>query len=135
MTAAMKAPAFPAVAWAASAAQRFLCRLRQLQPAGGLQSLGLPPPPASAAQVVSGDQAGTILMWNAQNGACEGGFAFSGSSASPGGGGGGSVGNAGASKLTAMAFDSNQRRLLTASEAGGCAGREGRVLGFLRLIA
>jgi hypothetical protein len=54
-------------------------------------------------QVVSGDQTGCILMWNAQNGQCEGGFSFSGGSGS---------------KLTALAFDANQRRLLTASEAG-----------------
>ncbi|GAB4819533.1 hypothetical protein N2152v2_006579 [Parachlorella kessleri] len=53
--------------------------------------------------VVSGDQAGGILMWNAQNGQCEGGFSFNGGSSL---------------KLTAMAFDANQRRLLTASETG-----------------
>lgn len=79
-------------------------------------------------QVVSGDQSGNILMWNAQTGSCEGGFAFN--AAASGGGGGSSMAGAraaggaeGGVKLTAMGFDANQRRLLTASEAGACRGR------------
>lgn len=70
-------------------------------------------------QVVSGDQSGNILMWNAQSGECEGGFSFCSTGGGFSGGGGGCQAGAGGSgKLTAMAFDANQRRLLTASEAG-----------------
>eukprot|EP00887_Chlorella_sp_A99_P002238 scaffold10.g2238.t1 len=55
--------------------------------------------------VVSGDEGGTICMWDALTGAREGGFALAG-------------GGGGAPKLTAMAFDTSQRRLLTATDTG-----------------
>ena len=69
------------------------------------------------AQVVSGDEGGTICMWNLQSGRREGGFQLW---ATPSHGGGTATGAAPVAqpKLTAMAFDANQRRLLTASDAG-----------------
>lgn len=68
-------------------------------------------------------------MWNAQNGCCEGGFAFNAACTSPAGAAAAGsplkpaagCGSGQASKLTALAFDANQRRLLTASEAGKLA--------------
>lgn len=52
--------------------------------------------------MVSGDEAGSICMWNMQNGNREGYFK-----------------NAhGSAKITAMAFDAAERRLLTASNDG-----------------
>ncbi|KAL4420053.1 hypothetical protein ABPG77_007492 [Micractinium sp. CCAP 211/92] len=74
--------------------------------------------------VVSGDEGGTICMWNVQTGQREGGFSLHAKPAAPGGGGGpglpagAMLGPAALPKLTAMAFDSNQRRLLTALDEG-----------------
>lgn len=67
--------------------------------------------------MVSGDEGGTICMWNLQSGRREGGFQLW---ATPSHGGGTATGAAPVAqpKLTAMAFDANQRRLLTASDAG-----------------
>lgn len=80
--------------------------------------------PSLPPQVVSGDEGGTICMWNVQTGQREGGFSLHAMPAAAGGGGGpGSpagdkLGPVAQPKLTAMAFDSNQRRLLTALDAG-----------------
>ena len=69
-------------------------------------------------QVVSGDEGGTLVMWDAQSGAREGGFAIhsraqrASSTRCPGG-----LAPT-APKLTAMAFDAAQRRLLTAAAGG-----------------
>ena len=74
--------------------------------------------------VVSGDEGGTISMWDACTGRHEGGFSIcssgAGSSRSGGSGGGGAHTSAvsGAPKLTAMTFDAHQRRLLTGTDRG-----------------
>lgn len=88
-------------------------------------------------QVVSGDESGTLVMWNVQSGRREGGFslhshpatatatsAATSPSASTSLGASASSAAAGvapAQKLTAMAFDANQRRLLTATDGGAVA--------------
>jgi hypothetical protein len=76
-------------------------------------------------QVVSGDEGGTICLWNLQNGRREGGFSLhshtSAASSAAAGGRGKAVASAATraqSKLTALAFDAHQRRLLTASDCG-----------------
>lgn len=97
-------------------------RRRHLQLAAG----ALPPRPLPHMQVVSGDEGGTICMWNVQSGQREGGFSLHAKPAAAGGGGGSGPGSpvgamlapAAPPKLTAMAFDSNQRRLLTALDRG-----------------
>jgi len=53
-------------------------------------------------QVVSADESGTICTWNIQTGALDGHFSRA----------------HGASNLTALAFDANERRLLTAGADG-----------------
>ncbi|KAL4440619.1 hypothetical protein ABPG75_003620 [Micractinium tetrahymenae] len=73
--------------------------------------------------VVSGDEGGTICMWNVQSGQREGGFSLHSKPAAVAAGGHGSkagamLAPAAPPKLTAMAFDSNQRRLLTALDKG-----------------
>lgn len=82
-------------------------------------------------QVVSGDEGGTIVLWNLADGRRAGGFSLHAAPASATGAGavanGGSsspsaaskAGGHGSERLTAMAFDAAQRRLLTASDAGG----------------
>lgn len=72
--------------------------------------------------MVSGDEGGTICLWNLTDGRREGtGFSLhsrpaAASAAQPGGTAPAS--SAAAQKLTAMAFDGPQRRLLTATDAG-----------------
>lgn len=80
-------------------------------------------------QVVSGDEGGTIVLWNLADGRRAGGFSLHAAPASAAGaaanGGSSSpsaaskAGGHGSERLTAMAFDAAQRRLLTASDAGG----------------
>jgi len=82
-------------------------------------------------QVVSGDEGGTIVLWNLADGRRAGGFSLHAAPASAAGGathGGGATspsaagksgGEHGGERLTAMAFDAAQRRLLTATDAGG----------------
>lgn len=72
----------------------------------------------SHAQVVSGDEGGTICMWNVQSGQREGSFSLHSKPAASAGGGAPSMRAPAPPKLTAMAFDSHQRRLLTALDRG-----------------
>ncbi|KAL4852837.1 WD repeat-containing protein 64 [Chlorella vulgaris] len=82
---------------------------------------------ATFSVVVSGDEGGTICLWNLQNGRREGGFSVhsrtsaASSVAAAAGARGKAVASAATraqSKLTALAFDAPQRRLLTASDCG-----------------
>lgn len=86
----------------------------------------LPPaPPLPARQVVSGDEGGTIVLWNLGDGRRAGGFSLHAAPASAAGGaaaagaGGATPAGVAGERLTAMAFDAAQRRLLTATDAGG----------------
>lgn len=89
--------------------------------------------------MVSGDEGGTVVMWDLATGRREGGFTLrlAPSAPAPAAAGAGAAARprrpskptAGASappppashKLTAMAFDAAQRRLLTASDGGALA--------------
>ncbi|PRW05751.1 WD repeat-containing on Y chromosome-like [Chlorella sorokiniana] len=84
---------------------------------------------ATFSGVVSGDEGGTIVLWNLSDGRRAGGFSLHATPASAAGGGATTAGatspsaaskvNGGSSEqLTAMAFDAAQRRLLTATDAG-----------------
>ena len=121
----------PPVAWRQAHRQVF----SQPQPALPLCLPSLAPPWA-VLQVVSGDEGGTLVMWNVQSGRREGGFslhshpASSTTSAPTSPTASASLGAASAAaaagvapahKLTAMAFDANQRRLLTATDGGTVA--------------
>lgn len=88
--------------------------------------------PLPSAQVVSGDKGGTIVLWNLTDGRRAGGFSLhaapasaagtrsaGGGAASPSAAGGQYSGSSSGERLTAMAFDAAQRRLLTATDAGG----------------
>lgn len=83
--------------------------------------------------MVSGDEGGTIVLWNLADGRRAGGFSLhaapasaagarsaAGGAASPFAAGGHCSGSSSSGeRLTAMAFDAAQRRLLTATDAGG----------------
>ena len=77
--------------------------------------------------VVSGDEGGTVCLWDASTGRREGGFSMlAGGSPSSGSSSGASSGASSPSaglpaappKLTALALDASQRRLLAGNEAG-----------------
>ena len=72
-----------------------------------IQSHNLHPDPDAVLQVASGDSSGMVCLWDLQTGQRQGHFTEA----------------HGAARLTAMSFDHNQRRLLT-------AGSDGRVCMF-----
>lgn len=72
--------------------------------------------------MVSGDEGGTVVLWNLADGRREGGFSLharpGGAAAPPPTGAASAASAVAAPKLTAMAFDGKQRRLLTATDGG-----------------